>query len=348
MTACNYCVAYLCDRPASDLTVQLRDHSRETPMIPFLNRSKSSEDQHRRSGDKLTVSVFFDDYYFPHAEATKRVTQHDWGVFNKHIRPSLGRYLMVDLTNPVLDVWVREQLVAGYQRATINKHIHLMNRMLNLARHWGHIPQHNPYQHNIKRLRLGDYKQRFLTEEEINRLLRVCRADRHPYVYHIVQLLLLTGARKGEVRTARWQDIDFNKRIWTVPLSKNGRSRRVVLSSAAVETLHAARAVTEELMLPTTGDSYVFINPVTRTAYHSFNTVWFKVRGQAGLNDVRMHDLRHTYASLLINRGVSLYEVQRLLGHSSLQMTQRYAHLEPDLLHRRTELLSGVVSTLDD
>ncbi|MFN3154699.1 tyrosine-type recombinase/integrase [Marivita cryptomonadis] len=314
-------------------------------MIPFLTRSKSREDQHRSSGDTLTVSVFFDDHYFPHAQATKRVTQHDWGVFNKHIRPNLGRYLMVDLTNPVLDVWVREQLVAGYQRATINKHIHLMNRMLNLARHWGHIPQHNPYQHNIKRLRLGDYKQRFLTETEIERLLQVCRSNRHPYIYHIVQLLLLTGARKGEVRTMRWQDVDFNKRIWTVPLSKNGRSRRVVLSSAAVDALNATRAVTEDLMLPTKPDSFVFTNPITRTAYHSFNTVWFKVRGEAELNDVRMHDLRHTYASLLINRGVSLYEVQRLLGHSSLQMTQRYAHLEPDLLHRRTELLSGVINT---
>ena len=314
-------------------------------MIPFLGRSKTSSAQHSKVSDAITVSVFFDDHYYPHAQSTKGAPEIDWHVFNKHIRPSLGRYLMRDLTNPVLDVWLREQLVAGYQKATINKHIHLMNRMLNLARHWGHIPQHDPYQQNLKRLRLGDYKQRFLSEEEIERLLRVCRANRHPYIYHIVQLLLLTGARKGEVRTIRWRDIDFGKRIWTVPLSKNGRSRRVVLSSAAVDILNASRAVTEELMLPMKSDSYVFTNPTTRTAYHSFYTVWFKVRAEAELDDVRIHDLRHTYASLLINRGVSLYEVQRLLGHSSLQMTQRYAHLEPDLLHRRTELLSGVVNS---
>ena len=313
-------------------------------MIPFFNRNKNAQDQHSRTSEALTLSVFFDDHYFPHAQASKRAPDLDWHVFNKHMRPSLGRYLIVDLKNPVLDVWKREQILTGYQKATINKHIHLMNRMLNLARHWGFIPQHDPQQQNLRCLQLGDHRQRFLTEAEIDRLLSVCKQDRHPYIYHIVQFLLLTGARKGEVRTQRWQDVDFSKRIWTVPLSKNGRSRRVVLSSAAVDTLQAVRVVTEQLHLPTKPDSFVFTNPITKTAYHSFNTVWFKVRAQADLSDVRMHDLRHTYASLLINRGVSLYEVQQLLGHSSLQMTQRYAHLEPNLLHRRTELLSGVVN----
>ena len=71
---------------------------------------------------------------------------------------------------------------------------------------------------------------------------------------------------------------------------------------------------------------------------------WFMVRDSAGLSDVRIHDLRHTFASLLVNKGVSLYEVQTLLGHSSPQMTQRYAHLAPDLLHSRTELVSSIIN----
>lgn len=314
-------------------------------MRSIFSRKRSDAEKRNRTSEALTVSVFFDDHYFPHAKATKRAPELDWHVFNKHMRQTLGRYKLRDLTNPVLDVWMREQILTGYQKATINKHIHLMNRMLNLARHWGFIPQNDPYQQNLRCLKLGDHRQRFLTEQEIERLLAVCKQDRHPYIYHIVQLLLLTGARKGEVRTMRWQDVDFTKRIWTVPMSKNGRSRRVVLSSAAVDVLDASRAVSEALHLPTTPSSFVFINPVTKTAYHSFNTVWFKVRELADLSDVRMHDLRHTYASLLINRGVSLYEVQTLLGHSSLQMTQRYAHLQPNLLHKRTELLSGVINT---
>jgi integrase len=216
--------------------------------------------------------------------------------------------------------------------------------MLNLARHWGHIDSRNPYQQNIKRLSIGDYTQRFLNDAEIKRLLTACRANRHPYLYLFVQLLLLTGARKGEARLARWQDIDLHKRVWRVPRSKNGRSRRIILSAAAVDVLNQTRTRSEQLLLPTTQDRYVFTNPRTLTAYQSFYAAWFVARDLADLEDLRIHDLRHTYASTLINSGVSLYEVQTLLGHSSLQMTQRYAHLEPNLLHKRTELMSAVVT----
>lgn len=219
-----------------------------------------------------------------------------------------------------------------------------MNRMLNLARHWGHIDSHNAYQQNIKRLSIGDYTQRFLSEPEIERLIRACRANRHPFLYLFVQLLLLTGARKGEARLARWRDIDLHKRVWTVPRSKNGRSRRIVLSAAAVGVLFDVRTRAEQLNLPTTQECYVFTNPRTQTAYQSFYAAWFVARDLAELEDLRIHDLRHTYASTLINNGVSLYEVQTLLGHSSLQMTQRYAHLEPNRLHEHTELMSAVVA----
>jgi integrase len=91
-------------------------------------------------------------------------------------------------------------------------------------------------------------------------------------------------------------------------------------------------------------DTYVFRNPKSGRPYRSFYSAWFIVRDNAGLSDVRIHDLRHTFASLLVNKGVSLYEVQTLLGHSSMQMTQRYAHLAPDLLHSRTELVSSIIN----
>ena len=191
---------------------------------------------------------------------------------------------------------------------------------------------------------IGDYTQRFLNDAEIKRLLTACRANRHPYLYLFVQLLLLTGARKGEARLARWQDIDLHKRVWRVPRSKNGRSRRIILSAAAVDVLNQTRSRSDQLLLPSTQDCYVFTNPRTLTAYQSFYAAWFVARDLAELEDLRIHDLRHTYASTLINNGVSLYEVQTLLGHSSLQMTQRYAHLEPNRLHEHTELMSAVVA----
>ena len=312
-------------------------------MLSFLNRHQNRQDKRSSKLTQLTLNTFFDEHYFPHAQVNKRLTNHDWSIYNTHLRVSLGQYRLHDITNPTLDIWVREQLLTCYRRSTVNKHINLMNRLLNLARHWGHIENHNPSQQNIKALQVGDYTQRFLSDEEIERLLKKSRLSTHPYIHLLVQLLLLTGARKGEAQLALWRDIDFNKRVWTVPRSKNGRSRRIILSTAAVDVFNAVRAKSDALELPNKQENYVFTNPKSRTAYKSFDIVWFKVRAQAELSDVRMHDLRHTFASVLINRGVSLYEVQTLLGHSSPQMTQRYAHLAPDLLHKRTELVGELI-----
>ena len=311
--------------------------------MSFLSLSKITGHKRHRTEQRLTLNVFFDEHYFPHAKVSKAQPHHDYSVFNTHLRQTLGPKPLMELTNPVLDVWVREQVLAGLKRSTINKHINMINRMLKLARHWGHIPfdstQHSP----IKPLLLGDYNQRFLSEQEIERLIKACRASTHPFLLHFIQLLLLTGARKGEARTAVWRDIDFAKRIWTVPKSKNGRSRRIVLNTAAIAVLHDTRATSERLMLPVVPAASVFTNPKTRKAYNSFYLSWYAVRGVAGLDDVRIHDLRHTFASVLINKGASIYEVQRLLGHSSVQMTQRYAHLAPNTLADCAEIVADIV-----
>ena len=310
--------------------------------MKLFSRNKSRDNSRSRQ-QCLTLNQFFDQHYFPHAKVAKAQHKHDFSTYNTHMRLVLGDYLLVDLKTAVLDVWVREQIVAGYQRSTINKHIYLMNRMLNLARSWGWIDFARDQQ-PIKRLTIGDHKQRFLSSDEIEALFKQCKRSTHPYLYLFVKLLLLTGARKGEALAVRWCDIDFDKRVWTVPRSKNGRSRRIVLNDDAVETVLAAGTVAERFGLVVGGSAPVFQNPRTQGSYQSFYAAWYIARDAAGLADVRIHDLRHTFASLLVNQGVSLYEVQTLLGHSSIQMTQRYAHLAPDLLHRRAQIVGSIVS----
>ena len=330
-------------RDASITTVCVVATHEVIPMFNPFGSRHSNKLQRSSRQQSITLNCFFDQHYYPHAKATKRSTSDDWSMYNVHLREQLGSYRLEQLSNPVLDVWVREQIVSGYQRSTINKHIFLVNRMLNLARHWGHL-EHSKDLTNLRRLVVGDHKQRFLTEAEIAELLKHAQRTTHPHIYNVVRLLLLTGARKGEARMARWCDIDRGKRIWTVPRSKNGRSRRIVLSTEAMAVLDDCVEVALRLGLGTDGKSFVFTNPRTLTAYNSFYTVWHVIRAAAGLPEVRIHDLRHTYASLLINSGVSLYEVQTLLGHSSAQMTQRYAHLQPDLLHQRAAIVGGIVA----
>jgi len=315
-------------------------------MLPFIKRKQSTRSKHNRSRETLTLNQFFDEHYFPHIDAIKRQPHQDWSVYNSHIRRQLGHYLLTDLTNPVLDVWVREQMLDGLQRSTINKHIHMFNRMLNIARHWTLLPLQSEHLHNIKKLALGDHTQRFLNKEEIDCLIAASRTTRHPYFYNIVRLFLLTGARHGELRLVKWQDINLIKREWTVPRSKTGRARRIILSKAAVNAFISVRETAEHLMLPTNPSDYAIINPITRTAYHSFYATWFQVRKAANLDDLRIHDLRHAFASVLINKGVSIYEVQTLLGHSTIQMTQRYAHLAPDRLQNRTEIVGNLIESI--
>ena len=106
----------------------------------------------------------------------------------------------------------------------------------------------------------------------------------------------------------------------------------IYLSARSKNVIVAIRDKSEALGLPATYNSYLVKNPRTGKPYNDFQVSFSRARAAVGINDVRIHDLRHTYASLLIQNGVSLYEVQKLLGHSTPNMTQRYAHLNPNSL----------------
>jgi site-specific recombinase XerD len=117
----------------------------------------------------------------------------------------------------------------------------------------------------------------------------------------------------------------------------------VVLSDAALGVLDKVRTRSAALGLDTARDSWVFANPRTRQPYTSFHIAFFAARKHPGLHTVRIHDLRHTYASLLINNGASIYEVQQLLGHHHISMTERYAQLFPNTLQDRVNIIASTV-----
>ena len=295
-------------------------------------------------GEKtICFAEFFDQKYFPFAKATKRRSQLDLYVFDKHIRPTFGKKLLTDISSEDLDGWMTRQLDDGYNPATINKHSSMLNRMLNIAVQWAYLDK-NPFKGVvIKKLPIGDHIQRFLTLSEIKSLLSACKRSTHPYLHLFVKLLLLTGARKSELRLAKWTSIDEQKGELFVAVSKSGRSRTIVLSKKALAVLEQIRLRSDALGMPITRDSWVFANPRTHLPYTSLHIAFFKARESAGLNSVRMHDLRHTYASLLINNGASIYEVQQLLGHYNISMTERYARLFPNTLQERVDIIADTL-----
>jgi len=132
-----------------------------------------------------------------------------------------------------------------------------------------------------------------------------------------------------------------------VPVSKSGRARRIVLGAAALELLDQIADRAQALGQSTLPRDALFTNPETGLPYTCIHRAFDRARGRAGLKTVRIHDLRHTFASLLVNAGVSLYEVQKLLGHGSVQMTQRYAHLRDTGLRDRVALVAEALARPD-
>ena len=133
-----------------------------------------------------------------------------------------------------------------------------------------------------------------------------------------IKLLVLTGCRKNEIVMLTWPEVQFDEGILRLLDSKTG-GKDIILSKAAITILQE---------VPRSQSKYVFTGKNPMKPIQGLQKIWERIRKNANLEDVRLHDLRHTFASIAVSSGVSLYEVGKLLGHTSIQSTQRYAHLE--------------------
>jgi integrase len=182
-------------------------------------------------------------------------------------------------------------------------------------------------------------RERYLAPEEVTRLYAVLERwrSRQPDSVDIVVLALLTGARRGELLGMRWVDVDLTTGIWTKPhpTTKQRQVHRTPLSQDAVTVLRRRR--NEHT------DDFVFRDRGVKTHSNRFENHWREIRAEAGLTDVRFHDLRHSFASHLAGAGLSLPTIGRMLGHSKPQTTQRYAHLADEPLRAAAEIAAGKV-----
>ena len=221
--------------------------------------------------------------------------------------------------------------------STVNRELALLRHLLRLAEEWGYIEK-------TPRIRLGREPQgrlRFLTEAEIARLLEACatRARKSAALLPVVTLALNTGMRKGEILGLEWARIDFARGILRLEETKTSTRREVPMNRAVYDALQPLYAAAQgELPAPAAGErrqepqGRVFRKRTTSRAWGDIRTAFEAARREAGLDDFRFHDLRHTCASWLVMRGRHLKEVQEILGHRQLSMTNRYAHLSPDRL----------------
>jgi len=150
----------------------------------------------------------------------------------------------------------------------------------------------------------------------------------------ILIIALNTGMRRNEILSLKWQNVDFDRGFIFIEDSKSGKSRKVPLNVAA------ARAFQE---VPHESE-FVFYNPETKTHMKNIAQGFAKAREVAGIRGLRLHDLRHTAASKMIEAGIDLVTVSKILGHSSIQMTMRYAHPTPENMRVAVDFLSRFFS----
>jgi integrase len=182
---------------------------------------------------------------------------------------------------------------------------------------------------------------RYLTVDELARLSAVLAQYKDRQASNVIWLLLLTGARKMEWLSARWADIDLKQALWIKPghTVKQRTEHRVVLSSAAVKIL---RSIWETAL---DEQEWVFpLRPASRERRNSLEQAWNNIREAAQLQNVRLHDLRHTFASLAVSDGASLPVIGSLLGHTVPATTARYSHLLDSPLRHVAERVGAMLS----
>lgn len=258
-------------------------------------------------------------------------------ILRVHLLPALGELTLDAVGKREVEQYKAEKLRAGLSPKTINNHLTVLRRMFSEAverEYVDRIPK-------VVWLKVPEAEFDFLTFEEADRLAEVAR--REPMWHAMITTGLKVGLRLGELRALTWDDVDLvagrvlvRRSAWKkiVGTPKNGRTREVPLSGDAVRVLRAHRHLRGELVFCREDGSML-------TKEECKHPLWRTCR-RAGIRRIGWHVLRHTFASHLVMRGAPLKAVQELLGHASIEMTMRYAHLSPDVRRDAVALLDRV------
>ncbi len=307
-----------------DVTVkQARDRAKELRALVALGGDPAAETRRRLAIPLLRD--FVADRYLPHVAEHLRSAHNIEAYLRRRILPALGRLALNEVTVTDVAALRRRLIDAGLSNASVNRHLATLRAIFNLARKWRVYEGPNPAA-SPGMLR-EVHRDKYLTAEQTRALIRALDLEPNRDAAAALALLVFTGARKGEVLGARWEFVDLDRRLLTVPRSKHGRPRHIALSEPAVRVL----AVQARRRRP--DNPHVFPGKTPGAPLEDVRRAWERAKTAAGLPaDLRIHDLRHSFASTLVNLGVPLHEVGVLLGHLDPQVTARYAHHAPQRL----------------
>jgi integrase len=305
----------------------------------------------------LTMAELCKRYIEDYAEQHKkpRSIKSDRSNIDNHVIPLLGTQTVISITRGDIDAFKRavksgktaKREVVGPRAVknvqggpgAANRCLALLSKMFNLAEKWDIRPDgSNPCRHIEK---YKEHKlERFLSEAELGKLAEVLNeAERtqteNQNTTNAIRLLLFTGARSSEILTLKWEYVDFENQCLRLPDSKTGK-KSIYLPPAALEILQSITQNPDNL--------YVLQGRNNKGHLINLRKPWHRIRKEAGLNDVRIHDLRHSFASMAVAGGLSLPMIGALLGHTQAATTARYAHLAADPLKQAANITGARIA----
>lgn len=286
------------------------------------------------SGRKLnlTFAEFAEDYSRD-AAVRKRGWKQEQYIVNS-LKTAFASRRLADWTPAHVKGYLQTLADKGRAPATLNRHLQVIKHMGTVAVRWGMLAK-NPAA-EIPLYRVRNWRQRILSPEEEKRLLVECQnfsaygAHQARHLHAFVSIALDTGMRAGEILSLKWADVDFSRREFRVFASKTQTHRTIPMNDRLTAILRAARK--------SATDGHVIADE-KGNRMQSVRRAFESARKRAELTDLRVHDLRHTFASRLIDRGVPDRIVQKLLGHATPGMTVRYTHPSDEALRRAVESL---------
>ena len=280
--------------------------------------------------------------YIQWAKLNKRSWIDDKIRWKLHISPYLidtrmNRISPSHIQNILNDMSIKKKPKgAHYAPATIKQVLSLIKRVFNWAIRRDLYTGLNPCL-KVKAPKFDNRVNNTLSKEDLKNLLSVLDSWENQRGALVVKFALFTGKRRGEILSLRWEDIDLDNRLMTFHgfNTKSGKSQTLPVGQKAYEALLMAKALKV--------CNHVFSSKNGQYSPDGFNSIWRRIRNKAGLT-IRFHDLRHTYASYLASSGkVDIYTLKELLGHSTIEMTQRYAHLVNGALKRAVDVADEVL-----
>ena len=315
-----------------------RDRARELRRDVDLGRDPLAERDQIRAAPR--VQDLIDRYIREHVSRLAELNAADQkSMMTKLVAPHWGRKLVTEITKAdvekllarIAEGRARPHKAKPNNRARklqppkptpvrANRVGEALRKMFNLAIEWG-MRADNPANGFYRRIE--NPRERFLNKDEIDRLAAALDADPDQRAAGIIRICMLTGARVGEVRQARFEQFNLELGIWSKPASttKQRKVHRVPISE------DVAAIVRQRQLLVPKGSPWLFPGDVPGQPVKEIRRFWIRIQKAAQIEDVRIHDLRHTFASLLVSGGASLEMIGKLLGHTQMQTTQRYAHL---------------------